>query len=82
LAGVPEFPYLGSTITSDGEVDTDVRIRIVANAFGSLRKSIFTSQSLSVDVKHAVYKAVVLATLLYGSEYWAVKAYQYHVTHH
>ena len=64
---VNEFPYLGSTITSDGEVDTDVKIRIAkaASAFGNLRKSIFTNQSLSVDGQRAIYKAVVLATLFH-----------------
>ena len=46
------------------------------NAFGHLRKSIFTNHCLPVNVKRAVYKAVVLATLLYGSECWAVKASQ------
>ena len=68
---VKEFPYLGSTIISDGKVDTNVKIRIAkaVSAFGSF------TQSLSVDDKFAVYKAVVLAILLYGSECWAVKAY-------
>ena len=37
---VKEFPYLGSTITSDGEVDTDVKIRI-AKASGSFKEGYF-----------------------------------------
>ena len=65
-----EFPYLGSTICNDSEVDNDVKIKTAkpANAFGYLKKPIFTSHHVSVNVKHAVYKAVVLATLLHGSE--------------
>ena len=71
---VKEFPYLGSVITSDSEIDANVKTRIAkaANVYGCLKRAIFTSQGLSLDVKHAVYKAVVLATLLYGSECWAV----------
>ena len=74
---VREFPYLGNIISEDGEVYRDVKIKIAkaARAFGCLKKSIFTNLHLSVSVKRAVYKAVVLTTLLYGSECWAVKAY-------
>lgn len=73
---VKEFPYLGSTISNDGGVDSDVNVRIVkaAYAFSCLKKSIFTNHSLSVNVKCAVYKTVVLTTLWHGSECWAVKA--------
>ena len=62
---VNQFPYLGSTIASDGGVYTNVKIGIAkaASSFGNLRKSIFTNQSLSVDGQRAVYKAVVVATL-------------------
>ena len=44
-----------------------------------------TDHHLSVDVKHAVYKVVVLVTLLHDSEYCTVKASQLHcleVFHH
>lgn len=84
---VRNFSYLGSTISNDGEVDSDVKIRSAkaAKAFGCLKKPIFNNHHLSVNVKHAVYKAVVLATLLHGSVCWAVKARQLHrlkVFHH
>ena len=73
---VPDFTYLGSNITSDGEVKSEVKIRIgkAARAFGCLQKSIFQNQRVSVEVKRVVYKAVVLSILLYGAETWAVKA--------
>jgi len=43
---VKEFPYLGSTITSDGEVDAVVMIANVASAFGCVNRPIFTNQGL------------------------------------
>ena len=44
--------------------------------FGSLRQSIFANKSLSVEARRCVYLSTVVATLLYGSETWAVKADQ------
>ena len=50
---VKEFPYLGSTISNNGEVDSDVKFRNAkaANAFGCLRKSISANHRLSVTVE-------------------------------
>ena len=74
-----EFPYLGSIMSNDGEVDGDVKIGIAkaAKAFGCLKKPIFTNHHLPVNVKRAVYKAVVLATLFHGPQCWVVKASSY-----
>ena len=71
-----DFTYLGSNISSDGEVGKDVSIRIAkaARAFGCLQKSIFQNSRLSIDTKRKVYKATVLAVLLYGAEAWTIKA--------
>ena len=58
-------------------VDDDVTIRIAkaVNAFGCLKKSIFTNNCISINiaVKCAVYKAVKLTTLLYGCEWRLIK---------
>ena len=49
---VQDFTYLGSNITTDGEVDNEVKIRIgkAARAFGCLQKSIFQNRRLSVSI--------------------------------
>ena len=62
---VREFPYLDSIISEDDEVECYVKTKIAkaALAFGCLKKSIFINLNLSVAVKQAVYKAVVLTTL-------------------
>ena len=70
LEVVSEFKYLGSILHHKGSNERDVEERIAraSRAFGMLRKSIFQNKSLTTDTKRAVYKAVVLGTLLYGSE--------------
>ena len=73
---VQDFTYLGSNITSNGEVQNEVKIRIskAARAFGCLQKSIFQDRRLSVETKRRVYEATVLSVLLYGAEMWSIKA--------
>ena len=70
------FTYLGSSLSRDGDVMSGVNSSIekASRAFGSLRGPIFNNPNLSVATKRAVYKAVVLAVLLYGSETWLIKA--------
>ena len=76
IAAVDNFTYLGSSNTNDGEVVNKVSVHLgkAARAFGCLRSSIFDSRGLSVIIKRGVYCAVVLSTLLYGSETWVVKS--------
>ena len=38
--------------------------------FGALRKSVFSSTSVSFHAKKAVYETLVLAIMLFGSESW------------
>ena len=73
---VQDFTYLGSNITSNGEVQNGVKICIskAARAFGCLQKSIFQDCRLSVETKRRVYEATVLSMLLYGVKTWSIKA--------
>jgi len=75
---VEQFQYLGSIISSDGELYAELsgRLAKAAKMFGSLRQSIFVNKSLSVKTRQCVYRSTVVATLLYGSETWALKARQ------
>ena len=63
--------YLG-TILSRDILDITTRITKASNAFGSLRKSIFTNKSISISVKSAVYECLILPILLYGAEAWCI----------
>ena len=70
-----EFTYLGSCVTSDGDLNREERCRIAkaARVFGCLKVPIFQSNHLSIETNRNVYQAVVLATLLYGAETWTMK---------
>ena len=50
---VPHFTYLGSVLSSDGDVMEDVKNRIAraSRAFGCLRVPIFSNPILSVSTK-------------------------------
>ena len=75
LEAVSHFKYLGSILHQNGLSESDVKERIAraSRTFGMLRKPIFNNKSLSVPTKRTVYRAVVLSTLLYGSEIWTTK---------
>ena len=68
------FTYLGSTLTRTATADTEVASRIskASSAFGRLKDSVWERRGISLQTKIKVYRAVVLTTLLYGSETWTV----------
>ena len=68
------FVYLGSVLTTDCKDNADVEARInsASQAFGSLRKCLFTSTKISFNVKKTVYEGLILAILLYGAGHWCL----------
>ena len=75
IESVEEFKYLGSVADRRGGVRKEVgeRIARASGAFGIINHSILRNSNLSLNTKRAVYKAVVLGVLLYGSETWTTK---------
>ena len=71
---VDKFCYLGTYISRDCKDSVDVthRIRKAGNAFGALKKSLFSNRSISYEAKSAAYKSLILPILLYGAESWCV----------
>jgi len=65
------FCYLGSRIHRTGSLDDEITARLAeaTAAFGCLRKLFWDDHGIRVDTKVPVYRAVVLTTLLYGSEF-------------
>jgi len=72
LKALHQFTYLGCTITSDAKIDKEVdnRLAKASCAFGRLYKRVWNNKHLKKNTKISVYRAVVLTTLLYGSESW------------
>ena len=72
------FTYLGSIISSDCSVDTEIinRIGKASASFGQLRERVYLNRDLSIKTKMSVYNAIVLAILLYGCETWALYSRQ------
>nr|VZI26820.1 unnamed protein product [Spirometra erinaceieuropaei] len=78
LPVVDNFPYLGSTLSRNTKVDDEVANRIskASQACGRLQSTVWNRHGLQLSTKLKMYKAVILATLLYGAETWTVYAKQ------
>ena len=68
LNQVDDFTYLGSTISKDGRIDSELvkRMSKASSAFGRLRSRLWNNHHVSTRVKCKIYRAIVLSTLLYG----------------
>ena len=71
LEEVKDFKYLGSFISSDSNIETEISSRIgqAAQAFKKL-KNIWSSTSLTTRTKLNIYRSNVQSTLLYAAETW------------
>ena len=78
LEVVHEFVYLGSTITDNLSINSELNKRIgkAAITLSRLTKRVRSNNKLSDHTKVNVYKACVISTLFYGSEPWAMRAHQ------
>ena len=78
LANVDKFPYLGSFISQNANIDHEITVRLAkaTAAFGRLYDKVWDRKGIKLQTKLKVYKAVVIPTLLYGSETWTV--YSHH----
>ena len=71
---VEDFTYLGSNISSNLSLDTELNMRIgkASAAMACLTKRVCENTRLTIETKTQVYQACVLSTLLYGSESWTL----------
>src|SRR6266536_6191570 len=79
LNSVEKFRYLGSTLSQNANIDAEITERIAGAsvAFGRLRHRLWDDRNIKLHTKINVYRAVVISTLLYGSETWTL--YRRHV---
>ena len=64
----------GSVISQNANIDNEVVARLAkaSSTFGRLHDKVWNRKGISLQTKLKVYKAVVIPTLLYGSESWTV----------
>ena len=76
---VEEFVYLGSLITNTGTVHKEIerRLQLGQYRFNELKKPIFDQETISRETKVNIYEAIVLPTILYGSETWTCTDKEY-----
>ena len=74
LASVNKFKYLGSTVMSNNKMDEEINTRMsnASISFGRLKSKVWYNNDLTFKTKCAVYRAIVLSSLLYGAETWPV----------
>ena len=78
LEVIHEFVYLGSTITDNLSINSELNKQIgkAATTLSRLTKCVWSNNKLSDHTKFNVYKACVISTLLYGSESWTMCAHK------
>ena len=71
---VSQFKYLGSIITQDNELKTEVstRIQLANKGYYGLER-ILKSRTLSKNLKIRIYMTLLRPIVLYGSETWALR---------
>ena len=67
---IKQFTYLGSTITDNLSLETEIDKRIgkAATTLACLTSRVWTNPRLTVKTKMVVYNACVVSTLMYGSK--------------
>ena len=78
LESVEVVKYLGVMISGDGRMEEEVRSRIgkAARVIGVLNEPVWKRKELSRRTKLRVYNAIVVPTLMYGSETWVLNKQQ------
>ena len=79
LKNADKFPYLGSTMSNSATIDEEINRRLAraSASFGRLSDRVWKRRGLTSETKLKIYHAVVLPSLLYGSETWTV--YSWHL---
>ena len=69
-----DFQYLGSIRENNGDMETELRARIgkATRAFCSVKMIIWERKEISKSLKVNLFKSVVMSSLLYGCETWAI----------
>ena len=71
---VPTFTYLGSTVSSSVNLDSELNSRIgkAAGTMAKLNSRVWNNSKLTENTKLRVYQDCVLSSFFYGSETWTI----------
>ena len=74
LDSVPEFTYIGHTLSSNGCIAAEIQRRMVnaSRSFGRLRQILWNNYHISSPVKVTIYYEMLLTTLFYEAETWII----------
>ena len=69
------FVFLGALITSDGQIDMELRRRIAMgkSAMGKILRKIFKDRDLRLATKVKIVQTLIFPIILYGAETWTLK---------
>ena len=71
---VPDFIFLGSKITADGDCSHEIKRRLLlGRKVMTNLDSIFKSRDSTLPTKVHLVKALVFPVVMYGWEHWTVK---------
>ena len=71
---VPDFIFLGSKITADGDCSHEIKRRLLLGRKAMINlDSIFKSRGITLPTKVRLVKAMVFPVVMYGCESWTVK---------
>ena len=73
LEQVAEFTYLGSTVTSDGRCEKEIKRRIgIAKSTFKKMERVLTTKTINLSTRLRLMRCYVWSMLLYGSECWTI----------
>ena len=71
---VPDFVFLGSKITADGDCSHEIKRRsLLGGKVMTNLESIFKSRDITLPTKVCLVKTMVFPVVMYGCESWTVK---------
>ena len=79
IKSMNRFKYLGSIVTNDCSMNTELitHIQALSSAYGRLRERVFDSHDLTISTKLKVYAQCLTPLLTYGSKTWTL--YRHHI---
>eukprot|EP00061_Rhincodon_typus_P014668 g41840.t1 len=71
---IDSFPHSEQCQVGESAIDEEIQhcLQWTSTAFSRLKKRVFKDNNIRADTKIMVYRAVVVPTLLDGSEMWTV----------